>query len=104
MLGINQKAKKTAAKTPIEKPAGSDIDSRRREVRMQRKENREEKKRIANLKREQAVRDRETERKIKEARGATHGMMFFDEKPVKKKKKIVGRRKTSRMHRSARRH
>ena len=104
MLGINQKAKKTTAKTQIEKPVGSDIDSRRREVRMQRKENREEKKRIANLKREQAIRDRETERKIKEARGATHGMMLFDEKPVKKKRKLVRRRKTSRTHRSARRH
>jgi len=67
MLGINQKAKKTETKTA---PAvGENIDARTKEVKISKKEAAAEKKKLANMDREQKVRDKESKRKVREANG-----------------------------------
>jgi len=77
MLGINQKAKKTEAKTA---PAvGENIDARTKEVKISKKEAAAEKKRLANLDREQKVRDKESKRKVRESNGGMGlKITFFD--------------------------
>lgn len=96
MLGINQKAKKTETKTA---PAvGENIDARTKEVKISKKEAVAEKKRLANLDREQKVRDKESKRKVREANGGMGvKILLFNKKPkeakVKTKKVRLGVKK-----------
>ena len=77
VFGSNQKAKKTETKTaPV---VGENIDARSKEVKMSKKEAAAEKKRLANLDREQNVRDKESKRKVRESNGGMGlKITFFD--------------------------
>ena len=84
MLGINQKAKKTETKTA---PAvGENIDARTKEVKMSKREAAAEKKKLANMDREQKIRDKESKRKVREANGGMGvKILLFNKKPTKVK-------------------
>lgn len=69
-----------------EKRGGADrsMDARREEVRMRKQEAAQERRRIANMKREQAVKDKESKRKVREAHGgAGITVMFYEKAPPK---------------------
>lgn len=78
---MNATGKATRPKTG----GGKDMNARRREVRMKRAEEKQERRRISNMKREQAVRNSESKRKVREQRGGM-GMtiVFYDVKPPRR--------------------
>lgn len=69
------------------KEAGSDgtMEARREEVRMRKQETAQERRRIANMKREQKVKDAEVKRKIREQKGGMGVTLVFYEKAMPKK-------------------
>lgn len=71
------------------KEAGSDgtMEARREEVRMRKQEAAQERRRIANMKREQKVKDAEVKRKIREQKGGMGVTLVFYDKSMPKKKK-----------------
>ncbi|MFA6803559.1 MAG: hypothetical protein WCR24_03600 [Candidatus Methanomethylophilaceae archaeon] len=91
MAIIGNKKKETSA-------IGDNIDARKREVKMRKQEEAAEKKRIANLKREQSVREKESKRKVREAQGGTGFKIILFDLPVpsprSKKKKTCKKRST----------
>lgn len=71
------------------KEAGSDraMEARREEVRMRKQEAAQERRRIANMKREQKVKDAEVKRKIREQKGGMGVTLVFYDKAMPKKRK-----------------
>ncbi len=67
----------------VKKPKAEDgLGARRAEVRMKRKEEAQERRRIANMKREQAVKNAEARRKVREKNGgAGMTIVFYETKP-----------------------
>lgn len=62
-----------------------DLEARRAELKVKRDENAQEKRRIANIRREEKIKDAEVKRKIREQKGGMGVTLVFYEKAMPKK-------------------